>query len=184
MGVESTNGSVRIGSAARSPHNPMFSRVAHLGASGNYGGGGWLTKFMDAIKAVKDFAGKVGDWLTQFKNMGEWGGIVRQITSGVLSGARSWVNDKIPGPGPLPSFDGGGVARGRGYMLKNIVAPERTLGPRDTENFERLVKLLERGGIGGPLVNYEHVEVNDVEALTRRQRSDAMKLAAMLRLAT
>lgn len=41
-------------------------------------------------------------------------------------------------------FDGGGMATGRGALLKNIIEPERTLSPRQTETFDRFVGLLER----------------------------------------
>lgn len=40
-------------------------------------------------------------------------------------------------------FDGGGVATGRGIMLKDIIRPERTLSPDQTEAFERLIPLLQ-----------------------------------------
>lgn len=40
-------------------------------------------------------------------------------------------------------FDGGGVANGRGIMLKDVISPERTLSPRQTEAFERILPLLE-----------------------------------------
>lgn len=36
-------------------------------------------------------------------------------------------------------YDRGGVARGRGIMLKNVISPERTLSPRQTEAFDELV---------------------------------------------
>jgi len=49
--------------------------------------------------------------------------------------ARSWV-DRV--------FDEGGVANGRGYMLKDVIHPERTLSPRQTRSFEALVPRLDR----------------------------------------
>lgn len=39
-------------------------------------------------------------------------------------------------------YDRGGLARGRGFMLKNVIQPERVLDPRETEAFEELVPLL------------------------------------------
>lgn len=187
MNVESTNGSVRVGAMARGPYDSMFSRQAHLGAGGDYGahgGGGWLDKFMDAINAVKDFAKKIGGWLGEFTRMGEWGGIIRRISTGILSDARDWVNDKVPGPGPFPSFDRGGVARGKGYLLKNVLAPERTLSPRETVAFEELVEFLKSGRGTGPLVNIERLEARNEDAAMLAARREAQKLAAMLRLAT
>jgi hypothetical protein len=43
-----------------------------------------------------------------------------------------------------PYFDKGGLARGKGWMPKNVLAPERTLDPRQTVAFERLVDVLDR----------------------------------------
>jgi len=54
MNVESTNGSVRVGSAARGANDSLFSRRAHLGA----GGAGFLSnlwgKFKDSLAWFKD----------------------------------------------------------------------------------------------------------------------------------
>lgn len=41
-------------------------------------------------------------------------------------------------------YDQGGVARGRGFMLKDVIHPERVLSPRQTEAFEALVPMLDR----------------------------------------
>ena len=38
-------------------------------------------------------------------------------------------------------YDDGGVARGRGYMLKNVIEPERVLSNRQNIGFERLVEM-------------------------------------------
>ncbi len=40
------------------------------------------------------------------------------------------------------TFDGGGLALGRGLMAKETIVPERMLSPRQTEAFERLVPML------------------------------------------
>lgn len=40
-------------------------------------------------------------------------------------------------------FDAGGVANGRGLMLKDVIRPERTLSPEQTVAFERLLPLLQ-----------------------------------------
>jgi hypothetical protein len=42
-------------------------------------------------------------------------------------------------------YDAGGMASGRGIMLKNVLAPERTLSPRQTTAFEQLVATISRG---------------------------------------
>jgi TP901 family phage tail tape measure protein len=155
MNVESRGGTgVLVGAAARGYGDPGFSTIAHAGVAGSFGGGkvgggGFLSKFADAIGAVKDFAKKVPGYFDQLASMGGWGGMMRQMVAGVLGGLRGWVNDKIPGPGPLPSFDRGGLAHGRGLMLKDITRPERVLSPRETDAFEQLVAQLGGRGRGG-----------------------------------
>lgn len=42
----------------------------------------------------------------------------------------------------VTSFDRGGLARGRGWMLKTAIRPERVLSPRDTAAFEALTRAL------------------------------------------
>ena len=49
--------------------------------------------------------------------------------------AQGWVNRL---------YDDGGVATGRGFLLKNVVDPERVLSPRQTVSFERFVGALDR----------------------------------------
>lgn len=44
----------------------------------------------------------------------------------------------------IDAFDSGGEARGVGLLQKNIIAPERVLSPRQTEDFGRLVDVLDR----------------------------------------
>jgi hypothetical protein len=49
-------------------------------------------------------------------------------------------------------YDNGGVARGRGVMLKNTELPERVLSPQQTDTYDRLLPILERlerGNTGG-----------------------------------
>ncbi|RRQ26319.1 hypothetical protein DK926_18930 [Rhodococcus sp. Eu-32] len=41
-------------------------------------------------------------------------------------------------------YDRGGLAGGKGFMLKNVIHPERVLSPRQTEAFEQLVPMLDR----------------------------------------
>lgn len=53
-------------------------------------------------------------------------------------------------------YDRGGLAVGRGVMLKRTLRPERTLSPEQTKAFERLVDYLERGGTAQPLIGEYH----------------------------
>lgn len=83
----------------------------------------------------------------------------------------------------LNPFDSGGIARGKGLMPKNVIAPERVLDPRQTQLFEVLVTALtriagfnvsdfsRRGGAGDDLLTAE--EMNDA---TGRMASDTAAL--------
>ncbi len=44
------------------------------------------------------------------------------------------------------TFDGGGVATGRGLLVKATRQPERMLSAQQTRSFDRLVRVLDRGG--------------------------------------
>lgn len=45
---------------------------------------------------------------------------------------------------PASVYDEGGIASGKGYLLKDIIHPERVLSPRQTDAFEQLVPMLDR----------------------------------------
>lgn len=181
LNVESTNGSVRVGAGARGAGDPLFTRIAHLGAGGK--GAAQAGGFWDAVKAIKNFASHLGGWFSTLLHMGGWGGMVKQVVSGVANQFREWVNGKIPGPGPFPHFDRGGVARGRGVMIKDTLRPERVLSPSQTsdmdEVFRMLLVLLQRGTLGGPLVNVENLNAKDAEAAAYALRAELQKLLAL-----
>lgn len=70
-------------------------------------------------------------------------------TQGV-AGAK-YIRDRYGNPIAARSFweknnwyDQGGMAHGKGYLLKNVIRPERVLSPRQTEAFESLVPMLDR----------------------------------------
>ena len=54
--------------------------------------------------------------------------------------------------GQAGGYDDGGIARGKGFLAKNVIAPERVLDPRETVAFENLIplasKLLNGSGAG------------------------------------
>lgn len=66
-----------------------------------------LAGFADAIKAGKSFVGGFAKNLGKVKDMGPWGGMVAGAAKSIAHDGVSWVNTKIPGPGPL-TFDAGG----------------------------------------------------------------------------
>ena len=60
--------------------------------------------------------------------------------------ANSWISrvggfDAID---PNEKFDSGGIARGKGFLNKDVVAPERVLSPQQTKSFDRLVDVIGR----------------------------------------
>ena len=60
----------------------------------------------------------------------------------------------------LDAFDEGGIAGGLGFMPKNTIAPERVLSPRQTQSFEKLVEVLDRGSAGNRTVQIGSMTVN------------------------
>lgn len=63
-----------------------------------------------AIGRVKDFVTAIPGWFSKIGGMGEWGTMMLNAVQGALGGARGWINDRIPGPGPIPNiFDRGGA---------------------------------------------------------------------------
>jgi hypothetical protein len=61
------------------------------------------------------------------------------------------------------AMDRGGVATGRGVFDKLTAAPERVLSPAQTLSFDRLVRVLDRGG-GGTVIYQTDVHIDGVIA--------------------
>ncbi|UOW93010.1 tape measure protein [Gordonia phage CaiB] len=78
-----------------------------------------------AVDAAKKVIGGLGDALGSAWNK-----------------AKDVGGDILHAANPLNWFDNGGIARGVGYMPKNVIAPERVLDPRQTQLFETLVSSL------------------------------------------
>ena len=93
-----------VGPAARGYNDSGFTTVAHLGAGGKAAAssGGLFA----AVKAFKNFVGHIPDWFEKLTNLKGWGpSLINTVKSGGHA-IREWINDKIPGPGPLPDFGG------------------------------------------------------------------------------
>jgi murein DD-endopeptidase MepM/ murein hydrolase activator NlpD len=76
----------------------------------------------------------------------------------------------------IDTYDRGGMARGRGALMKNTLRPERVLSPGQTESFDRLVATLEsRGNVGaaGPFIN--HAIIRETVDLDRYERQRAFR---------
>jgi hypothetical protein len=89
MNVESTNGSVRVGSAARGATNGMFTRMGHLGS----GGAGFLSslwgKFTDGAAWFKD---KIGNLLPKVKGGGLFStASMKLLAEQILNGIKKTV---------------------------------------------------------------------------------------------
>ena len=135
------------------PSLELVNRALELAGSGqikgisgvNTGGGNPLTRFLEAIDAVKDFATKVPSMLRQLSAMGAWGSLMTRGVRTMGGQFAGWTNDRIPGPGPFPRgvFDLGGLALGAGYLPKRTLTPERVLSPAQTAAFERQVATLD-----------------------------------------
>ncbi|AWN04229.1 tail length tape measure protein [Gordonia phage Sour] len=72
----------------------------------------------------------------------------------------------------LNPFDSGGIARGKGLMPKNVIAPERVLDPRQTQLFEVLVTALTRIA-GFSVSDFTRRGGADDELLTAEAMNDA-----------
>jgi hypothetical protein len=70
--------------------------------------------------------------------------------AGLFGGLFGGASTLIPG---IP-FDQGGMATGKGLMLKDVDADELVLKPVETDLFTRFVKALENGGFGGGRTNH------------------------------
>jgi TP901 family phage tail tape measure protein len=146
--VESTNGSVRMGPEARGAADSMFSERYHLGAGGmKYAGSGGSSSLLSVVGDVKDVLGNIQDWFSRLLNMGGFGGMIQRMAEGLGNKVIGFINDKIPdwGPipnNPIPSFDRGGKARGRGLVLKDTWRPERMLSPEETNSYDQIGALI------------------------------------------
>lgn len=87
-----------------------------------------LAKFAAAIKAGKAFVGALPGQLSKIRGMGPWGDMVAGAALSSSKRGIGWVNDKIPGPGPIPTgvFDQGGWMQ-PGWALNASTRPEAVL---------------------------------------------------------
>jgi hypothetical protein len=118
MNVESRGGrGVVTGSAARGYNDSGFNQVYHLGAAGADGG------FLASIKTVlKNLKG----WVSELASMGGFGGLIQQMVKGVGGQFTSFINGKVPGPGPLSGgiFDNGGILEPGQFAFNASKKPE------------------------------------------------------------
>lgn len=177
-----------VGTTGESSGPHLHFEVAGGAVSGSAGPGGGnpFAKWLGVIKDVKDVFGNVKSALGGFGKFGVWGDMMKGVARSMAGRVVDFINDKIPGPGPLPTFDRGGFARGAGTMVKGTVHPERVLSPRQTRSFERLVdtvaddrldrlvKALERNGVqSAPFIG--HATIRETVDLDRLEQQRAFR---------
>jgi hypothetical protein len=125
--VESRGGrGVIVGPGAMGAASSGFTQMGHLGAGGKaaMNQGGWFQTIQDVLSTMKKLPGQITEMMTS----GGWmTGFLKKMSVGMWKNIAGFVNDKIPGPGPIPAtFDNGGTL-GRGLNLVNNAtgAPER-----------------------------------------------------------
>ncbi|WP_284704989.1 peptidoglycan DD-metalloendopeptidase family protein [Nocardioides bruguierae] len=136
------------------PGGTPEAALAYLNGSplpfgGTTGGGGTSSSLAGALSAVASMVRDVPDWFSRLRSFGDWGTMMAKVLRATGGQFADWVNDRIPGPGPIPAvFDAGGVATGTGWLRKDTIAPERVLSPAQTAAFEDLVAALDGWGRG------------------------------------
>jgi len=70
------------------------------------------------------------------------------------------------------SYDAGGIASGAGMWGKRTLAPERVLSPAQTRSFDRLVRVLDRGGSAG-IINVT-INTGGVVGMTKMDLENAL----------
>jgi hypothetical protein len=145
-----------------------------VGGSGAIEGGGLARQQVQAVaarygwgggpqwNALNALIGKESSWDPNsanptssarglFQKMTSIWGPVEQTPGGQAEWGLKYIKGRYGSPAAAWAFhqghnyyDDGGVASGKGYMPKNVVAPERVLSPRQTVAFEQLVDVLAR----------------------------------------
>ena len=85
------------------------------------------------------------DWVTNPVTQIMWGlRYIKEAYGSPSSAFAKWMSRADPS-GKGGWYDGGGIASGRGFFGKNTIRPERILSPQQTQSFDRLVSVLDRG---------------------------------------
>jgi len=113
-------------------------------------GGGEFTFVGDFFEAISKLPGLLGGLKTNFDQMTSdgFGKIVKDATLAPLKQVVGWINDKIPGPGPLPGFSSGGRAVKGGWARVGedgaedvYLPPNSVVSPAGRRATSRLVLL-------------------------------------------
>jgi hypothetical protein len=109
------------------------------------------------------------------------GGGARGADNGMFT-----IRAHVASGGILPHFDQGGLASGRGLMVKDVIHPERILDARTTAAFEQLVPLLgsmpDRVRLGSqPVVTGAGGGRGDVAGVVAALQAQTSRMAAEIR---
>lgn len=133
----------RVPASLAFPHDAIGSDHDSVGLfQQRQAGWGTIAQRMNAFGSAELFFSRLGRF--NWRGM-EPGAAAQRVQvsafpgrySGQMGRARSLVGQYTG-----VTFDRGGLAAGRGLMMKDVIRPERTLSPRQTVAFERLVPLL------------------------------------------
>jgi hypothetical protein len=87
---------------------------------------------MHAISVAKGFVGKIRGWYKRLTDGTGWYPMMGRMVRNNVSAARGWINNKIPGPGPLPSlFDTGGPLYPGSTLAINTTGKTETVFTND-----------------------------------------------------
>lgn len=129
-------------------------------------------KFAGAVKAVKQLVTDAPGWMDKLKGGGWPGMMTNMLKSAGNGGMRDWVNDKIPGPGPMPKvFDTGGWLMPGQTAINLGDTPEPVLTDDQWRSL-RDVALEGRGGLSSTDVDRIVRAIEDNRGITVPVSSD------------
>lgn len=102
-------------------------------------GWGTLQQRMNARASAGMFLNKLGRG-----PYGDYGAAAQRVQVSAFPGAYSKWRAKAEEIAGVAGFDDGGLAYGKGLMMKNVMAPERVLPPQETQAYPTLTRLTQQ----------------------------------------
>lgn len=170
-----------LGGADYGPRPAMLANLSELLGGVSVPGGGGGGGLFGMIRLLKDFVSDIKGWVSELADMGGWGGMMKQMVSGIVGQLREWINDQVPGPGPMPDlFDRGGWLL-PGAPVNRTGRPEAVLTPEESAAFVDLARRLSRGGGAGS--SQPPVHIGPIYAPTGNGPDIARQVALAVRMA-